>query len=657
MSASEEVGGDEALSFDVLPLPEPIRNALKDLNYTSPTPVQRAAFGPALKGKDLVVQARTGTGKTCAFGLPLVSGRVNESDASAQALVLTPTRELALQVKRELEALAQHTHITVVSVYGGAPMGKQIDELAAGAQIIVGTPGRVLDHLQRKTLDPGKLKAFVLDECDEMLSMGFLPQITEIWNQLPTGMQTLLFSATVPRQVERIAETRLKQPEFITLSGDHIGALSIQHFVYLSHGDKARELLQILEIENPESGIIFCNTRDETKRACRVLQDAGYDADWLNSDLNQNEREQVMLATREGRLRFLVCTDVAARGIDISHLTHVINYDFPENSEAYVHRTGRTGRAGRMGTAISLLEPSSIGDLYYLRLKYKIEPVERHLPTRAELKTRKEADIVAMLALRFPVLPHGAHYASLARRLMTHDDADSLIGGLLAAHLGEADAAEAAASAARRSAAPRPVVKEKKARRGPSERRERGRDQERAARPPARSAEAPEETTFEEEGFAYSVSDAPAPVVQKAPAQKGRARRRPSDSPSADDPTSSSARSESVAEAASDSGAPARSGSPEKATEARATLYLNVGRKDGARTSEVRDALVEAGVAEQAILSVHVKQRHTFVDVPEANFNHALEVLAGVAVCGRELAPERAKPRSEPQNPALAAEA
>src|SRR5690606_25224364 len=240
---------------------------------------------------------------------------------------------------------------------------------------------------------------FILDECDEMLSMGFLPQINDIWKCLPSGHQTLLFSATVPKDVSRIAETRLKDPQFVTLSGDHIGALSIQHFVYISHGNKLNELLQVIEVENPESAIIFCNTRDETKRVAKALQDRGFLTEWLNADLGQNDRERVMTMTQEGKLRFLVCTDVAARGIDISHLTHVINFDFPDSSEQYVHRTGRTGRAGRMGTAVSLVSPTAIGDLYYLRLKYKIHPLERQLPTQQELQTREETDVVASLSL------------------------------------------------------------------------------------------------------------------------------------------------------------------------------------------------------------------------------------------------------------------
>jgi ATP-dependent RNA helicase DeaD len=431
--ASDPETPKEEPTFDILPLSPEVRSAVNDLGYTRPTPVQRAVFESASRGKDLVVQARTGTGKTAAFGLPLLDRIVRRKVKAVQALILCPTRELALQVTRELEGLGKNTGVSVLPIYGGAPMPKQIEGLKNGAQIVVGTPGRVLDHLRRKTLDPSKIRVLVLDECDEMLSMGFLPQILDIWNQLPKELQILLFSATVPRPVLRVAESRLREPEFITLSGDQIGALEIEHFVYISQGDKLQELLRILQSEAPDSAIIFCNTRDDTQRVAQELQRAGYSADWLNADLSQKEREAVMSATREGRLPFLVCTDVAARGIDISHLTHVINFDFPEATENYVHRTGRTGRAGRMGTAISLVSPASIGNLYYLRLEYKIHPIERQLPSDRELKTRAETDSVLQLAGRVTSAREAER--SLVRRLLTHERAEVIIAGLLREHL------------------------------------------------------------------------------------------------------------------------------------------------------------------------------------------------------------------------------
>lgn len=445
---------EETLTFDSLPLSAELRQAVDELGYTQPTPVQRAVYEPALRGIDLVVQARTGTGKTAAFGLPLVDGMVRKSQAEVQALILCPTRELALQVHRELERLGKYKQLRSIAVYGGAPMAKQVQEIAGGAQIIVGTPGRVLDHLQRKSLDARSIRACILDESDEMLSMGFLPQINEIQSYLPVPHQTLLFSATLPADIQRMAETRLNNPTFLTLSGDHIGALEVQHLTYFSRNDKLEDLLRILEVEDPEGAIIFCNTRDETKRVAAALEKRSTAVQWLNADLAQSDREKAMQALREGNVRFLVCTDVAARGIDISHLTHVINYDFPESPEAYVHRTGRTGRAGRTGTAISLITPGDIGFLYMLRLTYKITPIERRLPSASELRTREQADLVEMLLDAFPPKQARADDLTLARRLLTHEAADTIVAGLIRSHLGDRVKANASSADIRRNRVP-----------------------------------------------------------------------------------------------------------------------------------------------------------------------------------------------------------
>jgi ATP-dependent RNA helicase DeaD len=453
-----------APTFDAIPLGGDVRKAIDALGYVHPTPVQIAVFEPATRGKSLVVQARTGTGKTAAFGLPIVDNLVKRSQSAVQALILTPTRELALQVARELERLAQFRGTQIIAIYGGAPMGRQITALEEGAQVVVGTPGRVLDHLRRGTLDPSGIRVFVLDEADEMLSMGFQKELNAIIETLPKDRQGLYFSATIPPDVERLATSHLRDPEYVTLSSDQIGALEISHFVYLvREGDKRGALARIIEVEDPESAVVFCNTKDETERVAEALKSRGYDADWLNGDLEQRERERVMAKTREGKLRFLVATDVAARGIDISHLTHVINADFPESAEQYVHRTGRTGRAGRTGTAISVVGPKDVGHLYMLRLTYKIRPIERMLPTQGELRTRAEADMIAFLADAYAGKAQDPQHRAIARRLLTHDNAEVVIAGLLADHLGASsqDAAQEAADA-RRAKNPPPQVEEKR---------------------------------------------------------------------------------------------------------------------------------------------------------------------------------------------------
>jgi ATP-dependent RNA helicase DeaD len=620
--SNSEVQTAEGPTFSELGLPEALLKAIEERGYSSPTPVQAAVYPFASEGRDCVVQARTGTGKTAGFGLPLIGSRVRARKEHCQALILCPTRELALQVSQELQALSKYTDHKVVSVYGGAPMQSQITALAEGAHIVVGTPGRVLDHLKRKTLDLSELRAFVLDECDEMLSMGFLPQINDIWQQLPSGQQTLLFSATLPKEVTRIAETRLKNPEFVTLSGDQVGALSIQHYVYISHGNKLAEFQQVLDVENPESAIVFCNTRDETKRVAKALQERGFAADWLNADLGQSDRERVMQAIRDNQLRFLVCTDVAARGIDISHLTHVINFDFPESSEQYVHRTGRTGRAGRIGTAISLVSPSAIGDLYYLRLKYKIHPIERQLPTRQELQTREDADVIASLSLKYSAPDPNHPYRSLARRLVTHDDLESILTGVLAHLLGDKTAASEQSTKSR-IAHVHPTTAPDLRRNGPEARhRRRSEDPNRRQRPSSsppgngtkrRSADRHFDSQL---GIAYQVSDATSSPVSEAPDEVLP--------PNGDAPT--------AAAPATNSGE-------------FINLYLNVGKRDGAESNVVLEALRSAGIDGEDTGEVIVKARHTYVQVSPRVQDLALSRLNGMEICGRHAVAEVARPR------------
>jgi ATP-dependent RNA helicase DeaD len=705
IASEAETPIEEKPTFDVLPLSTEVRTAVDELGYVHPTPVQRAVFESAARGKDLVVQARTGTGKTAAFGLPLVDRLVRRKVKAVQALVLCPTRELALQVTREIEALGKHTGIALLSVYGGAPMLRQIEGLKDGAQILVGTPGRVLDHLRRKTLDPSKIRVFVLDECDEMLSMGFLPQITEIWNQLPKELQVLLFSATVPRPVLRVADSRLREPEFVTLSGDQVGALEIEHYVYMSQGDKLQELLRILKTEAPDSAIVFCNTRDDTQRVANELKRAGYNADWLNADLSQKEREAVMLATREGRLAFLVCTDVAARGIDISHLTHVINFDFPEATEQYVHRTGRTGRAGRMGTAISLVSPSSIGNLYYLRLEYKIHPIERQLPSELELRTRAETDAILHLATRFPA-PREAE-RSLVQRLLTHERGEAIIAGLLREHLAVAGV-EGLAPPPRRpppvAMAPREPLRARRAppedgaapvrpRRERPERAERVDRAERADRPeraeradrperaervdaPAAVAVAPDRARAERIGSEPNAAEPPRERRERRERSDGD-RVRPEGPALRRNPRPPRAASTSFSEegfsyevrdvSAGDLAGLGESVPPLPAISSGAVLdmaapapetaasdnwdgpvdeaFINVGRDDGVRTSDLHQALSTAGVSASDTAYVRIRQRHTFIGVRQGLLDRVVAGLNGQKIAERQVEAQPARPR------------
>jgi ATP-dependent RNA helicase DeaD len=629
-------------TFDALPLSADVRQAVDDLGYTHPTPVQRAVFESAARGRDLVVQARTGTGKTAAFGLPIVDVLVKRSIAKVQALALCPTRELALQVSRELEALSKHRGVGIVPVYGGAPMPRQVELIRNGGQIVIGTPGRVLDHLERKTLDPSSIKVFVLDESDEMLSMGFLPQITQIMGHLPQARQTLLFSATLPPDIRRMAETRLRNPEFITLSGDHIGALEINHFVYLTHGDKVKDLVQVIETENPESAVVFCNTRDETKRVASALQQQGYSADWLNADLAQNDREKVMAQTRRGELRFLVATDVAARGIDISHLTHVINHDFPETAESYVHRTGRTGRAGRTGTAVSLIAPNNIGNLYILRLTYKIRPIEKQLPSARERKTRAEADLVQLFVDM--TAGRSIHHddLALARRLLTHEQSDRIVASLLRDHLGARPDAAEEATAARRARAPAPSV----AREAPP-------PVAREALPPERPIRRDDEAARPERRFRHDDERARRPRfddrrTRGAPSNGGASVDAPVER--APEPSAPLARTQTVGDA---SPAPMSSDASDSADEAprrfaEAEVYVNVGRRDGATPEELFVLLERAGITRAETEYVRVRHRHAFVGIKRDLLERAVNAIDGatLASTGKTVAAEPARVKS-----------
>ncbi|GAB4525036.1 MAG: DEAD/DEAH box helicase [Haliangiales bacterium] len=454
----EEAADEEALdlgpTFAELGLQPEILRALSDMGYERPMKVQQVVYGDMIAGRDVMVQSRTGSGKTAGFGIPIVQ-HIASDQRGARALILAPTRELARQVAREIGQLAVHKDLHVEAIYGGAPIKPQMDALAAGAQIIAGTPGRVLDHLRRGTLKPGEIRQLILDECDEMLSMGFQEEIENIIEFLPPKeeRQTVLFSATIPDEIQRIARRHLTEPAEHQLSLDGVSVSEIDHYYYVVSGmARTRDLLGVLKAEQPEAAIIFCNTREDTNTVSKFLRSQGYDAEAISSDLVQRDRERVMKRMRDRNLHFLVATDVAARGIDISNLSHVINYTFPESPEVYVHRTGRTGRAGNSGVAISLIGPRELGSFYYLKLIYQIRPEERDLPTSAEMEVLAEGERYERV-LSLVDEDAAQEYSSLARRLWQSGHGERVVGALLARLLTGKPGREAAsrAEAAERS--------------------------------------------------------------------------------------------------------------------------------------------------------------------------------------------------------------
>jgi ATP-dependent RNA helicase DeaD len=384
------------VSIDLLPARA--REACARAAWTQLLPVQSRAIPYVLAGRNIMVQSRTGSGKTGAFLLPILE-RIDLSRRVCQALILVPTRELALQVFHEAMLLGGDHGIHAAVLYGGVKYGPQLDALREGAQLVVGTPGRILDHLLRETLSLDGLQIIVFDEADRMLSMGFYPDMKRIQQFLPARpVNGYMFSATFPGFVRRLAGDFLIQPEFLSLSRDHVHVAETDHICYVVPGmQRERSLMRIIEMENPVSAIVFCNTRSAVHFVSVVLKRFGYDADELSSDLAQGARERVMGRVRKGSLRFLVATDVAARGIDIPDLSHVIQYEPPEDPELYIHRAGRTGRVGASGTAITLAAGMEQFRLKEIARSFNIMIQQRTLPTVEDVEAIVSQRVIAAL--------------------------------------------------------------------------------------------------------------------------------------------------------------------------------------------------------------------------------------------------------------------
>ena len=381
---------DEAPSappFSSLGLSEPVLKALKDVGYETPSAIQAATIPPLLAGRDVIGLAQTGTGKTAAFALPILS-RLDMSQTTPQALVLAPTRELALQVCEAFESYAAHLKgVRVLPVYGGQGYGVQLSALRRGVHVVVGTPGRIMDHLDKKTLDLSELKFLVLDEADEMLRMGFAEDVETILADTPDSKQVALFSATMPAQIRRISQQYLHDAEEITVkSKTTTSANTTQRYLVVSYPQKVDALTRILEVENFEAMIVFVRTKNETETLAEKLRARGYTAAAISGDVVQAQREKTVNQLKSGKLDILVATDVAARGLDVDRISHVVNFDLPIDTESYVHRIGRTGRAGRSGDAISFVTPRE------RRMLTAIERATRQPLTQMQLPTVEDVN-------------------------------------------------------------------------------------------------------------------------------------------------------------------------------------------------------------------------------------------------------------------------
>jgi ATP-dependent RNA helicase DeaD len=392
--------GAAVIPFKDLGLAPEIQQALDELGYEEPSPIQEKAIPELLAGHDVIGQAQTGTGKTAAFGLPLLQYIDPEVD-EVQAVVLTPTRELCIQVTQALRAYAEHLDVEIVAVFGGAPIKSQQAQLRAGAHVVVATVGRMMDLMSRRSLVLTAARYIVLDEADEMLDLGFIEDVEKILRMCPSGRQTALFSATMPPPVKRLAESYMYDPTTIKITPKQLTVDAIaQAFIEVPANEKASRLVELLKTEEPEQAIIFCRTKIGASKLEKTLKDKGLDVKALHGDMSQGSRDGVMIAFKDHRVRLLVATDIAARGLDIEHVTHVINYDVPASSEVYVHRIGRTGRVGRTGRAITFVTPAQRDEIGRIERDVKTSigewesPEERmeHAPRPRRRERAKQRD-------------------------------------------------------------------------------------------------------------------------------------------------------------------------------------------------------------------------------------------------------------------------
>jgi len=406
--------------------------ALKAKGFEEPTKIQSACIPLLLKDQvDVIGQAQTGTGKTAAFGLPILE-IVDPSAYQVQALILAPTRELAVQVSEEINSLKGDRHLEIAAVYGGASMELQLRKLRRGVHVVVGTPGRILDHLRRGSLNLEHLKFVVLDEADEMLDMGFVDDIEEVLKQTPENKRMLCFSATMPAPIRRLAERFMKSPQMVKIEQDAVTeSLTDQLYIELREGDKFEALTRIIDMEESFYGLIFCRTKIQCDEIGRRLSERGYGAEPLHGDLSQKQRELILGKMREKTINIVVATDVAARGIDIQDLTHVINFSLPEDPEAYIHRVGRTGRAGKKGTAITFVATREFKRFTFIKRASKFDIRRGTVPDADDIINIKRERILATLATLADKDVNYDLFMPLATQMLEGHDPEELIAALL----------------------------------------------------------------------------------------------------------------------------------------------------------------------------------------------------------------------------------
>ena len=432
-------------SFTSLGLSEPTLRAIGELGYEEPTPIQARTITKLMAGGDVIAQAQTGTGKTAAFALPIIE-QLDPELRAPQALVMTPTRELAVQVAEAFHSYGKfHQNVAILPVYGGQPIDRQLRALRGGVNVVVGTPGRLLDHIQRGTLKLDQVRTVVLDEADEMLSMGFVEDMETILSQTPAERQTALFSATLSNDIRRLAEKYMKDPFEVTIQREQLTVEAIEQRYYMVYGpDKLAALTRLIEMEEISSALIFARTRGATGELASELTVRGYPAEVLNGDLSQDTREATLNRFRQNQIKVLVATDVAARGLDIEGISHVFNFDLPEDPEVYIHRIGRTGRAGKTGIAISLLTPAETRRLRQIEHLTRKKIQRATLPTEDEIRARREDIVMNQLKMW------------LRRGRCLHEKA--VVESMIAEGMNPVDIAAAALKMARAEEKQRPIA-------------------------------------------------------------------------------------------------------------------------------------------------------------------------------------------------------
>lgn len=417
-------------TFKELNVSEPILKSLEKMGFEEATPIQAETIPLAMQGKDVIGQAQTGTGKTAAFGIPMIE-RFNRAEKGVKGLVIAPTRELAIQVAAEIDRLGRNKGIKTLAVYGGQQMSRQIRSLKDGPHIVVATPGRLLDHMRRRTIKMSEIQVAVLDEADEMLNMGFIDDIKDILKGIPKERQTLLFSATMPRQIRDIATNMMNNPEEIKVKAKEMTVENIkQSFIEVPERFKFDTLTNHFDINTPTLAIVFTRTKKRVDEIADGLQVRGFRAEGIHGDLTQGKRENVLNQFKNGRIEVLVATDVAARGLDISGVTHVYNFDIPQDPESYVHRIGRTGRAGRTGEAISFVTPR---EMPHLRLIEKVtkSKMERVVPPSNQEAARGQQQAAAENLIKALSEDNLKAYQDTAKELLDDNDSISVVAAAL----------------------------------------------------------------------------------------------------------------------------------------------------------------------------------------------------------------------------------